>query len=204
MNLTPKPRTHVFKLMETRQLELQSFQTSTNRSNTNRSDSTQAHSSKISLISTGRDCRESLICTNFQEIISVIERLQNICGRLSVEDQVSLLCTIGYLRDYCMVLNSDSKSKLRRKSSVEEIKADPAVGFWISAYKKKSNENLTRIRRFKKLAQVVKTALTFSRFSTSQSIAITPIPETVSVDCSKYITDMLGNWEFDQFEFRVW
>jgi hypothetical protein len=40
-----------------------------------------------------------------------------------------------------MVPNSDSKSKLRRKSSVEEIKADPAVGFWISAYKKKSNEN---------------------------------------------------------------
>jgi hypothetical protein len=36
-----------------------------------------------------------------------------------------------------MVPNSDSKSKLRRKSSVEEIKADPAVGFWISAYKKR-------------------------------------------------------------------
>ena len=197
----------VFKVMQdsNKQLCLQNNELGVGKRDSNWS--THAHNSTSSLVST--NLRSSCPSRSIEEILTVIERLQDICSKSSLTDQVSLLCTIGYLREYCLLLNQGSVKRPGRKSLGvivdEDYEESSGAGFWVSAYNYKSNEQ--GIKRFKKMAMAVRTAiaiagLTRTSFTSSSSMINIPgIPSNNNDEMTNYLKSNLLSWDFDQFLF---
>ena len=148
-----------------------------------------------------------------EEILTVIERIQGICGTVSMQDQVSLLCTINHLREYCVVLtdmaNNGNKHRSPSFFDLEEKKRkDSAVNFWVSAYNGK-NKSDRGIMKFKKMAVAVRTALTIANMggahprSESLALAERSVFGVISDETCNYIQENLCHWNFDQFELDI-
>ena len=132
-------------------------------------DSMIANASQGSLVSARMSSAGTLAdgtsTRSMEEILSVIERVQDICGRVSIIDQVSLLCTVSYLREFCVYLNEkNTSSKLKKRPSVEEMKRNSNVEFWMSTYNGQKQQ-VNGMKRFKKIGWAVKTAITIAGLS---------------------------------------
>ena len=174
-----------------------------------RNDSTIPGSSIISFPSSMR--RDSDDTTVVKEVLTVIERLQSLCSIANMSDQVSLLCTISHLREYCVLMTDIAKNgKPRSKSFLESEHKDRKksdVNFWVSAYNGQNQEE-KGIKKFKKIAVAVKTALTIANISANssanrpQSLALAERSSfgMISKNSYQYIREKLPQWDFDQFE----
>ncbi|KAL5247060.1 hypothetical protein ACHWQZ_G019054 [Mnemiopsis leidyi] len=174
--------------------------------------STQAQKcSTVSLLSTNTNRKSSTGPTrSIEEILTLIERLQDICSQSSLTDQVSLLCTISYLREYCLLLNQGGMKRLKRKSVAFEFdeildESSGAAEFWVSAFIHKNKEQ--GINRFKKVATAVRTAIALAGITRHSSVdsdsAMVDLPFTINNndETSDYLKSNLLSWDFDQFLF---
>ena len=201
----------VFKLIQTPNMQLKLLDRAKNQSSPReRNWSTETTNSRVSLSSARRKRSSSGFARSLEEILMMIERLQSICSRATLADQVSLLCTIGYLREYCILLNDEKlrQDKLSDASAIENLDADgsQSARFWVSAFNYNSNDKERGIKRFKKMAMAVRTAiaiasLTRSSITSSSSATDLRSPITLTDESSQFLEKNLLSWNFDQFLF---
>ena len=179
----------VFELMQNLNTRLLPMEHGDTRQRTDSNLSTWCHASQVTLVG-GRDStlKEAAgSAKSFEEVLGVIERVQAICGRVSVTDQVSLLCSVGYLRDCCVFLNEQhNKNKMRKRSSVEDLGNHNHVKYWMTAYAGDTENHRGGSKRFKKMAMAVKMAITLSggrtgSFSSNNAMGLTEVSSETKV-----------------------
>lgn len=152
---------------------------------------------------------------SLKEVLAIIEQLQKICGKVSKKNQISLLCTIGYLREYCLILAEEEKNGGKAPKSVSnettgsgEDENPEGAKFWLSAYNGDKPSSKERgIKRFKKMAMAVKTAITIAGLSrlsiasNSLTHSLLPVSQSIWEESQQYLLKNLACWDFDQFKF---
>ena len=197
----------VFKLMEKPNVHLKLLSKEIdNNSKRDRNWSTEAKHSQLSLVSVGSRKGSSTVgnTRSIEDVLAVIERVQNLCNKASLQDQLSLLCTVGFLREYCLMLN-DGTISARKKSNVSDVDEieDDNARFWVAAYDYSGKNKDNGIRKFKKMAMAVKTAMAIVRL-TRPSLSSRSSSDNIlqPVDQFRQFLDQnLLSWNFDQLLF---
>ncbi|XP_063693288.1 dual specificity calcium/calmodulin-dependent 3',5'-cyclic nucleotide phosphodiesterase 1A-like [Bolinopsis microptera] len=196
----------VFKLMEKPNVQLKLLSNEIDNNNKrNRNWSTEAKHSHISLVSVCQRGSSTVGNTrSIEEVLAVIERVQNLCNKASLQDQLSLLCTVGFLREYCLMLNDDTIGG--RKKSDSSVTDDNAR-FWVTAYDYSGKNKDHGITKFKKIAMAVKTARVFTRMTRSSLLSHSSSTESIyepvglTNQFRQFLDKNLLSWNFDQLLF---
>jgi len=201
----------IFTLMQSGSIKLQSIV----YCDRNSSKPSDPNDSIASLASSRISGSGNSTIKSVEEILTVIEKLQNLCSQVSAVDQVLLLCAIGHLREYCVLLSDITKNTEQFKSPDdpnERQRRDSAASFWVTTYNgQKSQER--GVRRFKKMAIAVRTAMMIAKMGghafnkTNRTDSITSFTQSektaygmISPNIKSYIKENILHWEFDQFE----